>query len=313
MNYEEWEQSVPQEIRQDSLQPQTTPIQTKLSQRKHPSMYSKTSLLPKAFSRHTTPAALRLTLYVLRFTFYALRFTLYVSLLSSCAPGVVQHNNTGNEHFAEEAFDEAIAEYRQAQVDAPDQAEPYYNAANVYNRQSQLDAALAQAQQALKSADPDLAAQTWYNLGNAYFDAQQWPQAIAAYQEALRLDPNDLDAKHNLELALQKQEQQEQQQDQEQQDQQDQQDGQEQDNQESERNEQPQTGAATPTPAGQPETTPEQDQATPQPSGQAQQDAEMTPEQALQLLQALAANSETLQERLQEIFRVPGPPPAEDW
>jgi Ca-activated chloride channel family protein len=270
-------------------------------------MYSKTSLLPKVLSCHTTSAALRFTLYVLRFTFC-------VFILSSCAPGIVQHNNAGNERFAQEAFDEAIAEYRQAQVDAPDQAEPYYNAANAYNRQSQFDAALAQAQQALKTADPDLAAQTWYNLGNAYFDAQQWPQAIAAYQEALRLNPNDLDAKHNLELAQQKQEQQEQQQNQEEQDQREQQQGeQEQENQESGRDEQSQTGAATPTPAGQSETTAEQDQATPQPSGQAQQGTQMTPEQALQLLQALVADSKTLQERLQEIYRVPGPPPAEDW
>jgi hypothetical protein len=37
---------------------------------------------------------------------------------------------------------------------------------------SQIDAAMAQAEQALKTANPALAAQTWYNLGNAFFDAE---------------------------------------------------------------------------------------------------------------------------------------------
>jgi len=216
-------------------------------------------------------------------------------LFCACAPGVVRHNNAGNERFAESAYDEALAEYRQAQVEEPDRAEPYHNAANAYNRQGQLKATLAQAQQALKTADPDLAAQAWYNLGNAFFDAKDWPSAIAAYQEALRLDPKDPDAKHNLELALQKLQEQEQ----EQQEQQEQ-EGQEQEGQESESENQSQSGQATPTPASPSE-------------GQDQPEQSMTPEQAQQLLQALVGDSETLQERLEEIFRVPQPPPDQDW
>jgi len=263
-------------------------------------MYYKTSPSPNPISR--------LTSHVLRFTFYALRFTFYVFLLSSCAPAVVTHNNAGNERYAADQYDAAIAEYRQAQVQDPDRAEPYYNAANAYNRQSQLDATLAQAQQALKTAAPELAAQTWYNLGNAYFDAQDWPQAISAYQEALRLKPDDVDAKHNLELALQKLEEQ-QQQDQ----QQDQQQGEDQTGEESENRDQPETDEATPTPAGQPDASEEQGQATPEPAGEAEEAQGMTPEQALQLLQALVGDSETLQERLQEKYRVPLPPAEEDW
>jgi tetratricopeptide (TPR) repeat protein len=229
-------------------------------------------------------------------------------LLIACAPAVVQHNNTGNERYATGAYDEAIAEYRQAQVEEPDRPEPYYNAANAYNRQAQLDAALAQAQQALKTADPDLAARTWYNLGNAYFDVEQWAQAIAAYQQALRLNPDDLDAKHNLELALQKLEEQ-QQQEQEQQAQDQQGEENEQEAQGAESADQSETGTATPTPASSAETSPGEGE-----QGAGAQEAQaITPEQALQLLQALTGESETLQERLQEIYRVPGPPPEQDW
>ncbi len=241
----------------------------------------------------------------------ALCLAISVLALSACAPDVVRHNNAGNEHFDQSAYDDAIAEYQLAQVDEPDLAEPYYNAANAYNRQGQIEAALAQTEQALKTADPTLAARAWYNLGNVFFDAEQWPQAVEAYKEALRLQPDDLDAKHNLELALQKlQEQEQQQQEQEQQQDQEQQDG-EQQEQEQQQNEQ---AGATPTPEQGSESSVGQDegQATPQPSGEAQEEG-MTEEQAIQILQALLGDSQTLQERLQEIHQAPGPASDQDW
>ncbi len=237
----------------------------------------------------------------------ALFLTISAMALSACAPDVVRHNEAGNEHFDESAYDDAVAEYRLAQVDEPDLAEPYYNAANAYNRLSQVDAALAQTEQALKTADPELAAQAWYNLGNAFFDAEQWPQAVEAYKEALRFQPDDVDAKHNLELALQKLEEQQQQQDEQEQEQDEQSNGEQQ-----EQNEQ---SEATPTPEQGSESSAGQDeQATPQPSGEPQEETEgMTEEQAIQLLQALLNESQTLQDRLQEIHQAPGSAPEQDW
>jgi Ca-activated chloride channel family protein len=158
----------------------------------------------------------------------------------------------------------------------------------------------------------ELAGQAWYNLGNAYFDAEQWPQAFEAYKEALRLQPGDLDAKHNLELAIQElQEQQQQAQEQNQQQQDDQQQG-AQDNQNEQRSEQTE---ASPTPGGEAASSSGQDgdeQATPQPAGQPQENQGMTEEQATQLLRALLSDSQTLQERFQEMHQVPGPA-EQDW
>ncbi|MCP4542344.1 MAG: tetratricopeptide repeat protein [Chloroflexi bacterium] len=237
--------------------------------------------------------------------------TIFLIALSACAPDVVRHNETGNEHFDENVYDDAVSEYRLAQVDEPDLAEPYYNAANAYNRMSQVDAALAQTDQALKTADPELAAQAWYNLGNAFFDAEQWPQAIEAYKEALRFQSDDLDAKHNLELALQKleEQQQEQEQDEQQQEQDEQSKDEQEEQQEQEQQDEQQQEQEPESSEGQ-----EEQQETSEPSGEPQEGSEgMTEEQAIQLLQALLNESQTLQERLQEIHQAPGSAPEQDW
>lgn len=238
-------------------------------------------------------------------------------LLSACVPDVVKYNEAGNEHFDDAAYDDAISAYRQAQVAEPDMPEPYYNAANTYNRQGQVDGAQAQMEQALKTADDRLAAQAWYNLGNAYFDAQQWSQSAEAYKEALRLKPDDADAKHNLELALrnlQEEQQQAQQQQQNQDSESQESENQESEGQESENQEQQDGEGAQETPAPQSESAnAEEQEQQEQAKAQSQEGQPMTPEQAMQLLQALLGNSETLQERLREIYQVPGPQPEEDW
>lgn len=245
-----------------------------------------------------------------RFAGPAIPLVVWLLLAAACAPAVVQHNNAGNELFETGAYDEAFSEYRQAQVNDPDSAEPYYNAANALNRQGNLAGVQAQTGQALKSADLSLSAQAWYNMGNAFFDAEEWEQVIAAYQEALRINPHDQDAKRNLELALDKlREAQQQEQDRQNQDQEQ---GQE---EQSEGAESSSETSATPTPQGEEGTEagqpPEQtNEGTPNPN---QGTDSLTPEQARQMLEALVGDSETLQERLQKVFVAPGRPPERDW
>ena len=55
---------------------------------------------------------------------------------------------------------------------------------------------------ALEVAEGDLVEDVYFNLGNAYFREGRFDDAIGAYREVLLLDPDDLDAKVNLELAL---------------------------------------------------------------------------------------------------------------
>jgi Ca-activated chloride channel family protein len=112
----------------------------------------------------------------------------------------------------------------EAQEDAPEVAEPHYNAANSHYRLQDYEQAQGEIEQALvgEERQVDLDQSSYYNLGNVFFETQQYETAIEAYKEALRLNPDDLQAKQNLELALRQleQQQQDQQQNQDQQDQQ---------------------------------------------------------------------------------------------
>jgi tetratricopeptide (TPR) repeat protein len=80
-----------------------------------------------------------------------------------------------------------------------------YNAGTARLAAGRSDAAAPLAE-AAKDAPPDLAADASYNLGNARLAAGDAAGAVEAYKQALRRAPGALDAKFNLELALQRRE-----------------------------------------------------------------------------------------------------------
>jgi len=287
-------------------------------------------------------------------------------LATACSPSAAEkYNKEGNDAFAQQAYEEALAAYQTAQIKEPELAEPYYNAASALYRQGVYDAALEQLQIALSFADEEsLAQNSFFNLGNSSYNAQDLGTAVAAYTESLLINPDDQDAKYNLELALQQQQQQEQEQEQEQQEEQQEQEQQEQESQdgegeeeeqeqqdqsqdgegqeeqeqqdqgeeqseegqegeqeqESEQSEEeqsqdgdPQDGEEEQDQQGQPQPGEEDPNQEGQPSQMPAPGQRMTEEQAEQLLAAIAENSETLQERLGQIFAVPWGDPVQDW
>ncbi|MFC2054086.1 hypothetical protein ACFLV7_07280 [Chloroflexota bacterium] len=138
-------------------------------------------------------------------------------LVAACSPSAEKLNKDGNSAYAKQAYEEALSAYQFAQIESPELAEPYYNAANSLYKQGMYAEALEQISQALSFAKEEtLVENSFYNLGNSSFSTQEWENSIAAYTEALLLNPDDLDAKYNLELALQQLQQQEQQEEQEQ-------------------------------------------------------------------------------------------------
>ncbi len=252
-------------------------------------------------------------------------------LVTACGPKAEKLNEKGNEAFAEEAYLEALAAYESALIESPELAEPYYNAANTLYREGAFDEALTLLEEALKYADAETLEQYgFYNTGNSSYNLQEWESAVAAYTEALLRNPDDQDAKYNLELALQQlqQQQEEQEQQEENEDQQDEQsenednqDEEQQDQSEAGQDEQDQEQASDSSEGEEDQQENENDQSQDGegenqeqgPSQVPQPGQRMTAEQARQLLAAIAEDSETLQERLGQIFVVPPNPPTQDW
>lgn len=124
--------------------------------------------------------------------------------LSGCQAAPERRNNRANQAYADQAYSEALRDYLAAQAELAGQPEPGYNAANTHYRQGDLLAAQVRLRAAIaqmESGDP-LLPDAWFNLGNTFYRMEAYAQAASSYTETLRLNPNDQDAKHNLELAL---------------------------------------------------------------------------------------------------------------
>ena len=69
-------------------------------------------------------------------------------MATACSPSAAKLTGTGNEAFAQQAYEEAFRSYQQAQAKSPALAEPFYNAANVLYREGKYEEALKELQKA---------------------------------------------------------------------------------------------------------------------------------------------------------------------
>lgn len=102
--------------------------------------------------------------------------------------------------YQEKQYDKALESYLDAQVERPEDPLLRYNVGNAhYQMRSFVDAEKAFVGVA-SSSDPVLAQKALYNLGNCAYRQGKLDQAVAYYQKALDLDPEDEDARYNLEF-----------------------------------------------------------------------------------------------------------------
>ena len=119
----------------------------------------------------------------------------------------------GNRQYEDKKYQEAEIQYRKALEKSPGSVAADYNLGNSLYKQKQFDAA-AQRYKELsgKQKDGQALNRDYYNLGNALYKSGKYQECIDAYKNALRKMPGDMDAKHNLQLAMKKLEMQKQQQ-----------------------------------------------------------------------------------------------------
>lgn len=216
----------------------------------------------------------------------------------------------GNRKYAEGKYDEANDSYRDAEIDNPGSPIVKFNIGDVLYQKKNYEEALKAYQDAIqKSDDLKLQAQGYYNIGNTLYRLNKWPESILAYQQALKLDPNDEDAKYNLEYVRAKLKENAEKQPQEQQNQQQQQQNQQQDSQQNqndqnqqEEQQQQQQQQQQDQQAGeqqqQEQSQGEEEQQAQEQQGQVQEQ-KLTKEEAERLLQALEKQEKDAQKQRQ--------------
>jgi Ca-activated chloride channel family protein len=127
---------------------------------------------------------------------------LVASILLPFGGSAHRRTEEGNRHYAAEEYEAALRAYTEAQVEAPQAAELYYNIGNVLYREGDFAGAAEAYTRALLTAPESLVQGAAYNLGNARYRLGEYDEAVSAYERALLDDPSDADAKRNLELAL---------------------------------------------------------------------------------------------------------------
>ncbi|MEX0890630.1 MAG: VWA domain-containing protein [Gemmatimonadota bacterium] len=144
------------------------------------------------------------------------RALLLVALLVITGAGIGDLER-GNRLYREGRWAEAVEAYRAALAEGEASAALHYNLGTALLRLNRFEEADQHLETALRTVEPELRQRALYNLGNRFLEEyraappgsvppDRLAAAVEAYRRALRLDPDDVDAKWNLELALREQE-----------------------------------------------------------------------------------------------------------
>ena len=231
-----------------------------------------------------------------------------LALLSLSAFGQKADLRRGNRQFRKEKYAEADISYRKALMQDTALVATRYNLANNLYRQGNMEEAAKQLDAvAQNAAGTRFSADYYFNRGNVAIAQEDWKTAVGAFMECLLRTPGDLAAKENFiyarnKLMEQQQQQQNENQDQNQdqnqnQDQQNQQDQQDQDqNQDQDQQNQDQQDQDE----NKDQDQDRQDEQNPQDGSGQPQEAELSPQQAQQLLQAIQDKEKKTQEKVDE-------------
>ncbi len=110
---------------------------------------------------------------------------------------------TGNDFYKQQKYDAAAAEYQKAIEKDPNNSTAKFNLATTLSKQGkQSESARAFTEIGDNSKDKDLKEKAYYNKGAIYSQQKRLEESIEAYKKALRQNPEDKEARENLQKAL---------------------------------------------------------------------------------------------------------------
>ena len=220
-------------------------------------------------------------------------------MVDACAQNMPERGlvRKGNRQFANQRYEQSADSYQQALVYDSTSFAAKYNLGSAMFRTERYDRAeqllTVAAADSLQSAEER--ADAYYNLGNAQFAQQKLQEALQSYRRSLTLNPDDMEAKYNYAYTKKLLEQQQQNQNQQQNQDQNQDQQQNQDNQNNQNNQN----------QDQQDNNQNQDNKNNQDDKQDKQGQQpprsgMSEQQQQQLLNAIQAQEDKTQEKLDE-------------
>lgn len=107
---------------------------------------------------------------------------------------------TPYEAYERGLYDQALQGFVDQQVERPEDPELLLNVGSVHYKMRDYAAAEEAFVKAATAGNDEVREQALYNLGNTAFRQGQLEEAVQRYQAALEIDPDDEDAKFNLEF-----------------------------------------------------------------------------------------------------------------
>ena len=194
----------------------------------------------------------------------------------------------GNKAYKANNYEAAEDQYRDALKNSGDNFTADYNLGNALYKTNKTDEAVKSYDNAIaNTTDSSVKQKAFYNKGVAYQKEKKLPDCISAYKSALLLNPNDEDARQNLQRALKEEEKQKQNQQQKQNQ-----------NQQNKKKQQPK----------------DQPQNNQQKNNEPQQTPpKMSKQDAIEKLKSLLQNEKELQDKLHKIKGAAPNSPEKNW
>ena len=129
---------------------------------------------------------------------------LFISRVSSAqSPDADKNTRAGNEFYKQQQFDKAASEYGKAIEADPNNGPAKFNLANSLYKQNKQDEAVKVFTEIAGNAEKgEFKANAWYNQGAVLSRQKKLEESIEAYKNTLRLNPDDKEARENLQKAL---------------------------------------------------------------------------------------------------------------